>query len=246
MLLRKILQPAYTAYVIITFLIGLAITFPAFLILGIGNNIASRRVIYYIIVYWARIWLWVIGMPLRVVGPKPPEGRYIVVANHISYLDTVVLFPGLPHYFRALGKKEFSKWPLMGFLYKQVAIMVTRDNAQSRAKSMRLMWRVLKQEGDILIFPEGTFNETGKRLKDFYNGAFRLAITTQTPILPVVFPDTVHRWHYSGWWKLWPGINRAVYLPPIPVAGMTMTELPALKQAVYSAMENELAKYDYP
>ncbi len=246
MLLKKIAQPAFTLYVIISFVIGLTITFPFFLLLSLGNSIAARKAIYTIIRYWARIWLWVIGMPLRVSGPQPPDKRYIVVANHISYLDTVVLFPGLPHYFRALGKKEFSRVPVMGFLYRQVAIMVNRSSPESRSKSMRLMWRVLKHEGDILIFPEGTFNETGKPLKDFYNGAFRLAISTQTPILPVIFPDTVHRWHYSGWWKLWPGVNRAIYLEPIPVAGMTMNNLTQLKQTVYDAMESELKKYNYP
>jgi 1-acyl-sn-glycerol-3-phosphate acyltransferase len=246
MLLRRILQPVYTVYVIVTFVAGLAITFPIFLLLSLGNNFACRRVIYLIIKYWATIWLWMLGMPLRVSGTRPGPGRYIVVANHISYLDTVVLFPGLPQYFRALGKKEFSSVPVMGFLYKQIAIMVTRSSAESRAKSMRLMWRVLKNEGDILIFPEGTFNETGQPLKEFYNGAFRLAISTQTPILPVIFPDTVNRWHYSGWWKFWPGINRAIHLPAISVAGMTMQDLPQLKQKVYDVMESELKKYNYP
>jgi 1-acyl-sn-glycerol-3-phosphate acyltransferase len=108
------------------------------------------------------------------------------------------------------------------------------------------MWRSLKHEGDIVIFPEGTFNETGETLKEFYDGAFRLAINTQTPILPVVFPDTVHRWHYSGWWKLWPGRNRAVFLPEVPVEGMGLDQLPQLKATVYAAMEAELKKYNYP
>jgi 1-acyl-sn-glycerol-3-phosphate acyltransferase len=246
MLLKTILQPFYTVYVVVTFLAGLLVTFPFFLLLSFGNNYGSRKAIWTIIRYWARIWLWAIGMPLRLCGPRPPASRYIVVANHISYLDTVVLFPALPGYFRALGKKEFSRVPILGFVYRQLAIMVTRTSAESRTKSMRIMWRVLKNEGDILIFPEGTFNETGKPLKDFYNGAFRLAITTQTPILPIIFPDTVHRWHYSAWWKVWPGTNRAVYLPPIAVAGMTMNDLASLKQQVTEVMQAALMKYNYP
>ena len=133
--------------------------------------------------------------------------------------------------------------PVMGFLYRQIVIMVDRGNETSRARSMRLMWRVLKRESDILIFPEGTFNETGKPLKEFYNGAFRLAIITQTPILPVIFPDTVDRWHYSAWWKIWPGRNRVVYLDPVPVHGMDIESLPALKQQVYEIMEAALIKY---
>ncbi|GAA4462245.1 lysophospholipid acyltransferase family protein [Nemorincola caseinilytica] len=245
-MLKKILQPFYAVYVVVTFLIGLCITFPFFVLLSIGNRKATRRLIYVIIRHWARIWLWVIGMPLRITGPCPPQRRYVIVCNHISYLDTVVLFPGLPGYFRALGKKEFSKVPVMGFLYRQIVIMVNRSNPQSRARSMRLMWRVLRHESHIVIFPEGTFNETGKPLKDFYDGAFRLAITSRTPILPIIFPDTVHRWHYSAWWKVWPGRNRAVYMQPIQVDGMTLPDVPRLKQIVYDAMEQELSRYDYP
>lgn len=245
-MLRTILQPFYSVYVVVTFCIGLALTFPFFVLLSIGNRIATRRAIYTIIKHWARIWLWVIGMPLKISGPTPERRRYIIVANHISYLDTVVLFPGLPGYFRALGKKEFSKVPVMGFLYRQIVIMVDRGNAKSRARSMRLMWRVLRHESHIIIFPEGTFNETGKPLKEFYNGAFKLALTTHTPILPVLFPDTVNRWHYSAWWKVWPGRNRCIYMKPIPVDGLTIDDLEQLKATVYAAMEQELMKYNYP
>jgi 1-acyl-sn-glycerol-3-phosphate acyltransferase len=240
---KKILQPFYAVYAVIIFLIGLFINFPFFLLISVGNNIAARRALYVIITYWAKSWLWLVGMPMRVAGAKPAIGRYVVVANHISYLDAVVVFAGLPGYFRALGKKEFSKVPLLGFLYRQIVIMVDRSSDHSRAKSMRLMWRVLKKESDILIFPEGTFNETGKPLKEFYDGAFRLALTTQTPILPVIFPDTLARWHYSAWWKIWPGRNRVVYLDPIAVEGMDMDSLPVLKKKVFNSMEAALLKY---
>ncbi len=242
-MVRKILQPFYTAYAVITFLIGLFINFPFFLLISIGNNITARRMLYTIIRYWAKCWLWIVGMPLEIIGAAPPDRRYVIVANHISYLDPVVVFAGLPAYFRALGKKEFSKVPLMGFLYKQMVIMIDRSSKHSRARSMRIMWRVLKNESSILIFPEGTFNETGQQLKEFYDGAFRLAITTQTPIFPVIFPDAVSRWHYSAWWKMWPGRNRIVYLDPVNVQGITLDSLPALKQQVYSIMEAALIKY---
>lgn len=245
-MLRKLLQPFYTVYVIATFLAGLLVTFPVFFALALPNKPSSRQAIYKIVKVWSAIWLWVIGMPLRVSGAKPGEGRHVIVANHISYMDTVVLFPALPRYFRPLGKKEMSKIPVFGFLYKQVGIMVDRSSPESRAKSMRLMWRMLRHESDILIFPEGTFNETPALMKDLYDGAFRLAINTQTPVLPVIFPDTVHRWHYSAWWKVWPGVNRAILLPEVPVKGMTMDDLPTLKQRVKEMMCAELAKYSYP
>lgn len=242
-MLRKILQPFYTAFVVFTFLISLSIVFPLVALVSLGNSAKSRRGIYNILRIWSTLWLWLIGMPLRKTGSAPQQGRYVIVANHISYLDTIVIFPALPGYFRVLGKKEFARIPLVGFIYKQIVILVDRSNNVSRAISMRLMWRVLRKEGNVMIFPEGTFNETGAPLKSFYDGAFRLALTTGTDVLPVLFPDTLQRWHYSAWWKLWPGKNRAVFLPPISVRELTMNDLPELKDRVYKAMEAELMKY---
>ncbi len=242
-MLRKILQPFYTAYVTITFLVSILAVFPFFVIISLGNNAASRKAIYTIIRYWSEWWLWIIGMPVTLVGRRPAAGRYIVVVNHISYIDPLVLFAAIPGYFRPLGKKEISAIPVVGFIYKQIVIMVDRSSMHSRARSMRLMWRVVHREGSIIIFPEGTFNETSKPLKEFYDGAFRLAINTQTPILPMVFPDTIDRWHFSGWWKLWPGTNRVVYMEPVQVAGMTLEHVAELKDSVYKLMESELIKY---
>ena len=186
------------------------------------------------------MWLAIIGMPLLKRGKKPPRGKYVVVANHISYIDSILLFSAIPGYFRPLGKKEISRIPLVGILYKQIVIMVDRSSHTSRTKSMRLMWRVLKNGGNIVIFPEGTFNETGAPLKDFYDGAFRLALNTHADILPIILPDTVKRWHYSAWWKLSPGRNRAIYLSPVSTKDLEMSDLPLLKQRVHSIMEDAL------
>ncbi len=243
-MLRKIVQPFYTLYVLLTFLVCLLVCFPAFALISIGNNIKARKAIYTIIKYWAKGWLWAIGMPVKTTGDMPTDGRYVIVANHISYMDTIAIFATVPFYFRALGKKEISRIPILGFLYRQIVIMVDRDSDKSRAKSMRLMWRVLKYESSIIIFPEGTFNETGAPLKDFYSGAFRLAINTGTPILPLIYADMQGRWHYSGWWKLWPGRNRAIFLPVVPVDGLKLEDVSELKKKVYVIMEDAILKND--
>ena len=239
-MVRRILQPFYTVYVVITFVVTIFAVFPAILLLSARDNNSWRKAIYHLLKGWSQVWLTIIGMPLRKFGEMPLPHRYVVVANHISYLDGVVIFPALPGYFRALGKKEISKIPLIGIIYKQLVIMVDRSSDKSRSKSMRLMWRFLKHEGNILIFPEGTFNETGLPLKDFYDGAFRLAINTHTTILPLIFPDTVDRWHYSGWWKFWPGKNRVFYCDPVEVKGMTLTDLPKLKAHVFTKMQTKI------
>ena len=240
--MRTLLQPFYTLYVLTTFILSLFLAFPFFLILGAWNKSTGRRLITLIVQYWCKGWLFIIGMPLKVSGSFPKEQRFVIVANHISYLDTVNIYASIPDYFRALGKKEMVNIPVFGFLYKQLAILVDRSSQRSRAKSMRLMWRHLRKEGHIAVFPEGTFNETTELMKDFYDGAFRLAINTKVPVLPLLFPDTVNRWHYSHWWKIWPGKNRAVFLPPFDVSNLTLEDLPALKEKVKMLMSEEMAR----
>lgn len=240
-MVRKILQPFYTAYVLLTFLVCLLVAFPFFVVLGVNDKPVARKIIWYIVHYWSVGWLFCIGMPIRRLGYKPDlTQRYVIVANHISYIDTIDIYAAIPSYFRTLAKKEMAAIPLFGFVYKQLTILVDRSSAQSRAKSLRLMWRAVKNESHITIFPEGTFNENDTPLKEFFDGAFRLAINTQVPVLPLLLPDTVNRWHYSGWYKLWPGRNRAIFMEPIPTAGMTMADLPVLKEKVHKLMSGIL------
>lgn len=189
---------------------------------------------------WSRLWLWLVGMPLKVHGKFPKKGRFVIIANHVSYLDPIVIFDLLPFYFRPLGKKEISKAPVFGFIYGQMSLMVDRSSTSNRAKSMRLMWRALKEECSIFIYPEGTFNETEDPMTSFYDGAFRLAINTGVPLLPILFPDTKARWHYSKWWKIWPGENRAFLMDPISVEGLSMKNLGELRESVRTKMGDYL------
>lgn len=243
-MIRAILRPFYTAFVLLTFIVSLLIAFPFFLVIGYRDDSKARRLITTIVQYWAKGWLFTIGMPMKVSGNFPKDKKFVIVANHISYLDTVNIYAAIPEYFRTLAKKEMVRVPVFGFVYKQLAILVDRSSPESRAKSMRLMWRQIRKECHIAVFPEGTFNETDEPVKEFYDGAFRLAINAQVPVLPLVFPDTVKRWHYSAWWKLWPGRNRAIFLHPVYVNGLKLEDLPELKEKVHAAMAEKLQSLD--
>lgn len=245
-MLKKLLQLLYTLIVLLSFVICLLLAVPFFVLQGMRRNAKGRRAIWRLVSIWSKGWLWCIGMPLRVSGPRPADGQYVYVANHISYLDTVDIYAAIPRYFRTLAKAEMGRIPVFGLIYQQLTIMVNRESAQSRARSMKLMWVTLRNECSITIFPEGTFNETGQPMKELFDGAFRLAITAQVPIVPLLFPDTVKRWNYTGWYKLWPGRNRAIFLPPVPTEGLDIKDLPMLKNKVSELMAAELAKYGYP
>jgi 1-acyl-sn-glycerol-3-phosphate acyltransferase len=96
------------------------------------------------------------------------------------------------------GKYEMVKYPVFGLIYRSAAILVDRRDPEHRAQSLRALRAAIARGISIFIFPEGTFNETGKPLKDFYDGAFRIAAETQTPIKPILFVDCLDRLHWRS------------------------------------------------
>ena len=144
---------------------------------------------------------------------------------------------------RALGKYEMSKVPVFGFIYRRAVVMVDRRDAEKRAKSVRILKSILRRGISVFIFPEGTFNLTKKPLKSFFDGAFRIAIETQTPIKPLLFLDAYNRMNHESIFSLNPGRSRTIFLETIDVDRYTMADVERLKQDVYALMERRLIEY---
>jgi len=203
------------------------------------------NLIYKICKTWAFIWYLLIGIKHKTFQEELPDQKqhYIFVANHISYLDITSVVLSVNQPFRILGKYEMIHYPVFGWIYKAAVILVDRKDAKSREKSVRSLNAALNKGISVFIFPEGTFNESDKPLKTFYDGAFRLAIQTKTPIKPILFLDTHERLHFNSIFSLNPGICRSVYLPEISVDGYTSKEVIMLKEKVYLAMEKGLKQF---
>ena len=196
--------------------------------------------------WWSNYWLFVIGIRHRnqVQEVIDDNRQYVFVANHISYLDIPIIFKAIPRAnFRVLGKMEMSKVPVFGLLYRLAVVLVDRSSPENRARSISGIKQVLKSNTSIFIFPEGTFNETGEPLKAFFDGAFRMAIETQTPVKPILFLDALDRLHYRSIWCFTPGKSRAVILPEVPVEGLCMKDVPQLRRQVHAIMEAALIQY---
>ena len=144
---------------------------------------------------------------------------------------------------RVLGKAEMARIPIFGFIYKNAVVTVDRSDAAHRAKSVHTLKAVLKKNISIVIAPEGTFNTTDQPLKEFYDGAFRIAIETKTPIKPVLFLNAYDRLRYESIFSLSPGRSQAVYLEEIPVGHYSPADVTKLKEHVYRIMEEGLIKY---
>jgi 1-acyl-sn-glycerol-3-phosphate acyltransferase len=144
---------------------------------------------------------------------------------------------------RVLGKAEMAKLPVFGFIYRNAVVTVDRSDAANRAKSVSTLKTVLRKNISVVIAPEGTFNTTHKPLKEFYDGAFRIAIETQTPVKPVLLLDAYDRLSYKSIFSLNPGRSRAVYLEEISVQGYGPDDTGTLRSKVFDIMEAGLVKY---
>jgi 1-acyl-sn-glycerol-3-phosphate acyltransferase len=161
-------------------------------------------------------------------------------------LDATLLPAAFRQHVRPLGKVETSRIPVFGFIYRKAIVTVNRNDATNRAQSIRILKSIISKGISVLFFPEGTYNETKLPLKDFYNGAFRVAIETQTPIKPVLFLDAYERMHHQNVFSMNPGRCRIIFLDEIPVDGLSSADTEDLKWKVYEIMERKLEEYEKP
>ena len=160
---------------------------------------------------------------------------YIYVSNHTSFLDIPGLTMLLPGQFRPLAKKELLKIPIFGWIAQSAAIIVDRTSPESRKKSIDRLKAFLRDHISILIFAEGTQNRSKNTLQPFKDGAFRIAVDTQQPVLPIVVlgagplmpPGTIN---------LKPGLIRIYVGEEIPTTGLRIQDVRALKERTFEVM----------
>lgn len=244
--LLKPLQWVYSFYAQLSFVVIMLLIFPFVIVASFMGRIKGGNLIFRLCMVWADIWFPMIFVWIKRIYEVPHDktSQYIFVSNHISYMDSAVLVKAYRQPVRPLGKVEMSKVPVFGFIYKNAIVSVDRSSAHNRAKSIRILKSIIAKGISVMVFPEGTFNMTNKPLKEFYDGAFRLAIETQTPIKPVLFLDTYSRMHYNSIFSMTPGKCRIVYLEEVPVGGLNIEDVQVLKQRVYEIMEKKLIQYD--
>lgn len=199
-----------------------------------------------------RIWGGFLGifmlMPLRVrwegVLPPPP---YVVCINHSSYLDIVHTFNVVPDYFLFMGKYELLKWPLFNIFFKGMHIAVNRGSRTEAGRALMKAGNAIDRGVSVSIFPEATIPKSAPRMKVFKDGAFRLAIEKQVPIVPITFLDN---WRLLGDPEKWssrghPGIARAVVHPQVPTKGLVISDINTLRHQVFNIIEAPL-RAEYP
>jgi len=179
---------------------------------------------------------------LRVIGQEKisPKQTYVFVANHSTQVDILATAAAMPQPIRFLAKSEIKYIPVFNYMTKMLAIMVDRKSKESREKSMKYMLAELEKGNSIFLYPEGTRNRTDQPLKEFKDGAFRLAIMGQVPIVVQTIVNAKSVNDPEGI-QLLPGHIEVYFSDPIETKGMTMDNEPALKEMVRQELLKKLS-----
>lgn len=206
---------------------------------------ALHRNIWYLHHVFTPLFLLLIGIRLRVEGTDRLDRSrsYVLVGNHRSSLDFIVNAAAFPGVYRYLAKKELQKVPIFGWVVKKMCLIVDRDSAMSRARSMVALKEQLKAGWSIFIYPEGSRNKTNDPLATFYDGAFRLAIQTGAPIAIQTIVNMHEISNAASPIDLRPGKVRIVWDGPIDTQHLKTEDVAALRDQVRAIMEQRLIDY---
>ncbi|NRD22110.1 1-acyl-sn-glycerol-3-phosphate acyltransferase [Winogradskyella litoriviva] len=206
----------------------------------------SRERWYPLFFRLARIWSKFIligmgfGYKIKREEIPNPDKSYMFIANHTSMADIMLMLVAVKNPFVFVGKQELAKIPLFGFFYKRTCILVDRSSAKSRQAVFLRAQRRLKQGVSICIFPEGGVPEEHILLDSFKDGAFRLAINHQIPVVPLTFYDNKKRFSYT-FFSGSPGKMRAKIHKFIPTEGLTAQDTKHLNEKTRTLIYNELS-----
>jgi 1-acyl-sn-glycerol-3-phosphate acyltransferase len=148
---------------------------------------------------WAKFILLGMGFYVKLETEQEiEEGKsYMFVANHTSMTDIMLMLSVVKNPFVFVGKKELVKIPLFGFFYKRTCILVDRSSSKSRMAVFERAQQRINQGLSICIFPEGGVPDESIVLDEFKDGAFRLAVDHELPIVPLTFADNKERFSYT-------------------------------------------------
>lgn len=242
--LHHIIRPLWKLWLILWFVIPFLLLFPFFYVALVTKKFDRvwrlKRLWARIICFGSFLYPVIYYQKKRTVLPQP----CVIVPNHTSYLDIVFS----PFYIREtavfMGKYELLKVPLFKYFFVYLDIPVNRKSITGSHKAFAEAGKKIDEGLSVIIYPEGTIGNRNK-LKVFKNGAFKLAIDKQVPIVPVV--------NYNNWWFLEnggyfksngrPGIPKIKVGEPIPTKGMTEKNLEELKEKVHTFMVTELETF---
>ncbi len=243
--MRIILRFFFTVWAYFTFILLMFVAFAYHVIVMTLTRGKGIELMYKCYRPWARTWALLNGVRLDIRGYENfnKNKSHIFVSNHGSTADIIIVASSMISRYRPLGKKETTEIPVMGYMFARALVLVDRSNPESRSKSMERMRELIRQNISVLIAPEGTRNRTEQPLQPFKEGAFRLAIEFQLPVVPMVLLHTRKLYPNNSWLMNHSNLG-CHFLKPIPTDGLTEENVTELKDKVFRLMEDYVIQHE--
>lgn len=177
-------------YIALIFIVFAILFYPFFLVVLLNSNWKKFSFKLFIIWSWLMRIFCFYGVK-RIKNADLPEGPYIIISNHSSYLDIFFMYSILPkHPFVFLGKSEILSYPIIRTYFKNLNIPVFRNDSKKAGQSYHLAEKAVKEGWSLVIFPEGGIpDKECPKMMGFKHGAFKLAKTLNIPIVPLTFTN---------------------------------------------------------
>lgn len=195
----------------------------------------------------AKLILFFGGIRVKILNkqhlPFPP---YVIIANHSSYLDILLLYALIDKPFVFMGKHELTRIPLFNIFFKKFNIPVDRQNSTQASLAFLRAEKMLDAGYSVVIFPEGGIPKHAPVVKRFKPGAFRLAIKKKVPIVPIVYIDN---WKLLGDKQVFslkarPGVAGVYFLPVIKPENLSEESIQNTANALIDQMNLLIKQYN--
>ncbi|MCB0916583.1 MAG: 1-acyl-sn-glycerol-3-phosphate acyltransferase [Actinobacteria bacterium] len=239
--MRRIASVAFWAFIVVTSIL----LFPVAVVIWLLTVLFDRRlvVLHRFTCFWASLYTWLNpGWPITITGREhiEPKHTYMLVANHLSLLDILVLFR-LFKDFKWVSKVENFRVPLIGWnMTLNRYVPLRRGDRESVREMMRLCRERIAEGSSIMMFPEGTRSRDGA-LREFKPGAFELARETGIPVVPIVIRGTHDALPRRGFVLQGRHEISVTVLPPVPVEVVEELTSAELSDHVRELISAELA-----
>lgn len=238
--LKKLASFLFLSWGLVVFTTAMLLVLPFILLTSaFFKDKKAQSILFFFLRVWAKTVRVLCYLPVKTTGDTKlkRDQAYIYVCNHNSYLDAIVVLEAIKGSFKPLGKIEMVKVPIFGLIYRRVVVLIDRKSSESRALGVENLKRELHMGQSILIFPEGKMNQGDEPLSEFYDGAFRLAIETQTPIVPMVILNARKLLPRKNPMAAHPGRIHCVFGEAFEVKGIGSEGQEKLKEEVYQCMK---------
>ncbi len=234
----------YTVYAGLTFFVTFLFLFPLFLLIIAIKP--WRKFGYHINKIWAIFYFRIIFKKLE-IEPHPDIDKdkvYIYCPNHFSYLD-IPIMGFAPNNIIFVGKRELSKLPLFGFMFRKLHITVDRESKRGSYETYQQCKEMIQKGRSLVLFPEGGItSRCPPKMGRFKDGPFRIAIEQQIPVIPVTIP---YNWIILPEKKkmlMEKGDLKVIFHQPIATSSLKVEDIKSLKDEVFDIIEKELKEHN--